>query len=60
MTLTGRIQRDRRAAILSLLQEQFSKRHGEHPIAVDGIALLRQDRPDARFRVINHTFATIS
>ena len=60
MTLTGRIQPDRRAAILSLLQEQFSKCHGEHPIAVNGIALLRQDHPDARFRVIYHSFATIS
>jgi putative phosphonate metabolism protein len=60
MTLTGRIQPDRRAAILSLLQEQFSKCHGEHPIAVNGIALLRQDHPDARFRVIDHSFATIS
>jgi hypothetical protein len=60
MTLTGRIQPDRRAAILSLLQEQFSKRHGDHLIAVDGIALLRQDHPDAHFRVIDHSFATIS
>jgi hypothetical protein len=60
MTLTGRIQPDRRAAILSFLREQFSTRHGEHPIAVDGLALLRQDHSDARFRVICHSFATIS
>ena len=60
MTLTGRIQPDRRVAILSFLREQFSKRHGDNPISIDGIALLRQDHPDARFRVIDHSFATIS
>lgn len=60
MTLTGRLQPDRRAAILSFLRPQFSKYLGNHPIAIDGIALLRQNRPDARFRVICHSLATIS
>jgi putative phosphonate metabolism protein len=60
MTLTGRTQPDRRTSILSHLREQFSQRHGNRQMTVDGIALLRQDRPDARFRVICHSLAAIS
>jgi len=52
MTLTGRIAPDRRAAIHALLQDEFAKACGYGPIWLDRLALARQDRPDAPFRVI--------
>jgi len=54
MTLTGRIAPDRRAAIHALLQDEFAKACGYGPIWLDRLALARQDRPDAPFRVIGH------
>jgi putative phosphonate metabolism protein len=54
MTLTGRIEPDRRAAIHALLQDEFAKARGFGPIPLDRLALARQDRPDAPFRVIGH------
>jgi putative phosphonate metabolism protein len=55
MTLTGRIEPDRRAAIHALLQDEFAKARGYGPIPLDRLALARQDRSDAPFRVIGHT-----
>jgi putative phosphonate metabolism protein len=52
MTLTGALDPDRRQAILSYLQDSFSRVCGERPIPIDRLALLRQDGPDARFVVI--------
>jgi hypothetical protein len=55
MTLTGPIPRDQRPLILSVLRERFSARCGEASLPIDHIALLRQDTPTARFRVISHS-----
>jgi putative phosphonate metabolism protein len=54
MTLTGPIPLHRRPAVLSFLRARFSARHGETPVSIDRIALVRQDNPNARFRVISH------
>jgi putative phosphonate metabolism protein len=55
MTLTGRVEPDRRAAIHALLQSEFARACGGGPIRVDRLALARQDRQGASFRVIGHT-----
>ena len=54
MTLTGRIGPDRRAAIHALLQSQFAKACGHGTVRLNRLALVRQDHPDAAFRVIGH------
>jgi putative phosphonate metabolism protein len=51
MTLTGRLPADRREGVLAILRQRFS----DLPIvilAVDRIALFRQDDPASRFRVL--------
>ncbi|HEY2227821.1 MAG TPA: DUF1045 domain-containing protein [Xanthobacteraceae bacterium] len=52
MTLTGRIESDRRRAIHALLRDAFARHCGTGPIALDRLALVRQDEPQARFRVV--------
>ena len=52
MTLTGPVPPPRRDRIATLLEEQFARRCGDHPIVVDRLALLRQDHADARFRLV--------
>ncbi len=52
MTLTGRIPPDRRDAVLAFLNAAFACMPVPGEIAVDAITLLRQDRADAQFRVI--------
>jgi putative phosphonate metabolism protein len=52
MTLTGRIGSDRRLAIHALLHDAFARRCGFDPIALDRLALVRQDEPNVPFRVI--------
>jgi hypothetical protein len=54
MTLTGSMGPDRRAAIHALLQSEFAKACGHGTIALDRLALARQDHPEAPFRVIGH------
>jgi hypothetical protein len=54
MTLTGRLAAERQPAVLSVLREEFAAACGARPARIDRLALLRQDRPDARFRVIEH------
>jgi putative phosphonate metabolism protein len=54
MTLTGRIGPERRADIHALLQRQFAKACGLGAIRLNRLALVRQDHPDAAFRVIGH------
>jgi putative phosphonate metabolism protein len=54
MTLTGALAADRQASVLAYLREAFARAHGERPIPIDRLALLRQDGPDARFVVIAH------
>jgi putative phosphonate metabolism protein len=52
MTLTGRVEPDRRTAIHALLQNEFARACGAEPVRLDRLALARQDRPGAAFRVI--------
>jgi putative phosphonate metabolism protein len=54
MTLVGRIEPHRRSAIHALVRDTFARHCGLGIIALDRLALVRQDRPDARFRVIAH------
>ena len=55
MTLTGRIHPDRQAKIQALLQEAFTETCGSNPIVLDRLTLVRQDHPDAPFRVVTQT-----
>jgi putative phosphonate metabolism protein len=55
MTLTGPIPQDRRPSILSFLRARFSALCCETSLPIDHIALLRQDAPTARFRVISYS-----
>jgi putative phosphonate metabolism protein len=54
MSLTGRIGPERRAEVHALLQSQFAKACGLGAIRLNRLALVRQDHPDACFRVIGH------
>ena len=51
MTLTGRLDAERRGPILAMLRERFAAL-GIGTLAIDRIALFRQDDAKARFRVI--------
>jgi putative phosphonate metabolism protein len=53
LTLTGRLDAERRAAILPILQRRFAAL-GMTTLAIDRIALFRQDNADSRFRIIGH------
>lgn len=54
MTLTGRIgDAGRRAHLIELLRERF-RRSGAGDLAIDRIAIFRQDDPARRFRVIGN------
>jgi hypothetical protein len=59
MTLTGPVPWDQRPPVLSFLRARFSALCGEASIPIDHIALLRQDTPTARFRVISHSGMSI-
>lgn len=54
MTLSGPLTTERRTPILKSLQDAFARHCGTGPIAIDKIALMRQARPDDRFRVMRH------
>ena len=54
LTLTGRLGADRHAVVLAFLQHRFAATWGRRLVPIDRIALVRQDRPDARFLVIRH------
>lgn len=54
MTLTGTLPADRQEPALSFLRRMFSEMCGDRPLAIDHLALLRQDAPDGRFAVISH------
>lgn len=54
MTLTGRIEAGRRDQIVAILRGAFQRMCGTKPIAVDRLALVRQDTPEAAFRVLSH------
>jgi putative phosphonate metabolism protein len=53
MSLTGRIAFDRRNAIHALLRDAFARTVGPDPVPIDRLAVLRQDDPQARFRLID-------
>jgi putative phosphonate metabolism protein len=54
MTLTGRVGPDRRGAIHALLRDGFAQACRSGAIRIDRLALMRQDRPSAPFRVVGH------
>jgi len=53
MTLTGRLDPARREPVMAMLRDRFSA-IGLKTLAIDRIALFRQDHADARFRIIQH------
>jgi putative phosphonate metabolism protein len=53
MTLTGRLEAERREPVLRMLRNSFSA-VGIKTLAIDRIALFRQDDADSRFRIVNH------
>jgi putative phosphonate metabolism protein len=53
MTLTGRLGAERREPILTMLQKGFSA-IGLDRLAIDRIAVFRQENAASRFRVLNH------
>jgi putative phosphonate metabolism protein len=53
LTLTGRLDAGRRATILPILRQRFAAL-GMVTLAIDRIALFRQDGAEARFRIIGH------
>jgi putative phosphonate metabolism protein len=51
MTLTGRLPTERRVAVLAILRQRFAAL-GMNSLAVDRLALFRQDSAAAQFRII--------
>jgi len=58
MTLTGRLDPERREAIHARLQCEFARQCGADAIQIDRIALVRQAEPRARFRVVSQVRLT--
>ncbi|RAI44904.1 DUF1045 domain-containing protein [Rhodoplanes roseus] len=52
MTLTGSLPEERRLAVAERMAALVAEHHGDVPLAIDRIVLLRQDEPEARFRVL--------
>ena len=53
MTLTGRLDAERREPVLRMLRNSFSA-IGIKTLAIDRIALFRQVDADSRFRIVSH------
>jgi 2'-5' RNA ligase len=53
MTLTGRLPTERRDAVVAVLRNRFAA-IGLDTLAVDRMALFRQDDKSSRFRIIGH------
>jgi len=53
MTLTGRLDSARREPVMAMLRDRFSA-IGLKAIAIDRVALFRQDHAGARFRIVGH------
>jgi hypothetical protein len=51
MTLTGRLGSERREPILAMLRSRFAST-GIEMLAIDRIAVFRQDNAAARFRIV--------
>jgi hypothetical protein len=54
MTLTGKIAADRREPMVATLRRAFARMCGTDPIAIDRLALVRQQVPEEAFRVLDH------
>lgn len=52
MTLTGKVPPSRRQSVLAALLEVFGPR-AEEPVAVDQLALVKQNSPESSFRVVS-------
>ena len=53
MTLTGRLAAERREPVLTMLRNSFSVT-GLKRLAIDRIAVFRQENSDSRFRIVKH------
>ena len=53
MTLTGRLAAERRELVLTMLRNSFSA-IGLKTLAIDRIAVFRQENADSRFRIVKH------
>jgi hypothetical protein len=53
MTLTGKVGLDRRDGVLAMLQAIFQRMSGNGRVAIDRLALVRQDSENAAFRVLS-------
>jgi hypothetical protein len=54
MTLTGRLDAARREPVMAMLKSRFSEL-GLRKLAIDRVALFRQDSADSRFLIIRET-----
>jgi len=54
MTLTGVLSADCQEAMLLYLQGGLACSHGDGPISIDRLALVRQENPGGRFVVLAH------
>jgi hypothetical protein len=53
MTLTGRLEASRRETVMAMLRERFAQIDLAR-LAIDRIALLRQESATSRFAIIGH------
>jgi putative phosphonate metabolism protein len=53
MTLTGKVPAGRRKAVLAILLQGFRRSGVEPSVAIDRVALVKQDSPDGSFRVVS-------
>jgi hypothetical protein len=53
MTLTGRLDTERRESVLTMLRNRFSA-IGLTMLAIDSIAVSRQENADSRFQIVDH------
>jgi putative phosphonate metabolism protein len=58
MTLTGAVPARRKKAVLGALLEGFHRMQVENSIAVDRLALAKQETPDAPFRILSEARLT--
>jgi putative phosphonate metabolism protein len=54
LTLTGMLSGNIQGPVLSHLRDRFERCHGDGPISINRLALLRQDNSGARFVVLAH------
>ena len=60
MTLSGRLPAARTDAVLALLRDAHERAEVPATIAIEAITVLRQDRADARFRVIHQASLSVA